>query len=223
MIIQFSVPKTGSTLVCEILLSLHKDGILKDPIRKTHRIVDLGDKVNWKDYKIVTTIRHPGDTICSEFNTWKRGVSKIDDNIDNFQKAVESIAYRMEIIEMLEEKPNNILCLRYEEFYDNFEYIYDQLEKFFNITINRNLRDKYNKLYHRDNVFKFVSRQDDYKGNLTNTAFTRTELLEKGVPAHMSYEKGKQNKYKNLPDSYLQRLKTHDRIKRFCDKFNYSI
>lgn len=222
MILQFSVPKTGSTLVCEILCTLNKMGIIKEKILKTHCIYDLNQihKINWKEHKIITTIRHPGDTVCSEFNTWKRGLEKCPDNFNNFKKATNSITKRMEIIEMIKERPEIILALRYELFYNNFDYIYNELEKFLNIKINKEVRNKLNELYNRDNVYKFTSQQN-YKGNLEKSQFSKTNKLKKGIPAHMSFEKGKENKYKKLSELYLNHLKNNERINEFCNTFDY--
>ena len=110
MLIQFSPIRSGSTLVYNILI-----GLGKTPTKKHH--ISSGSKK-------VVTVRHPYNSIVSsmmrynlEINT-KNLISQINEYVSNGG------------IDVL--KTDHSCCvLLYEEFYKNFDYIFDKFEVFF--------------------------------------------------------------------------------------------
>ena len=126
-IIQYSVPRTGSTLVRRIL-----DYVFKGEFTNTvSRHPPLGE-INANDVLIVTC-RHPIDVFVSIARTG--GASEIDDGtLDHYLPQLEW-QYRQYDYDMLKNKGDK-LKLKYEKFWNNYDYIFDSLEKFFDSSLN---------------------------------------------------------------------------------------
>ena len=130
-IIQFGMIRSGSTLIYNILKELFPHY----KIIKTHRYQE-----NWKDtffkIPIVCTYRDPLDIICSSIKRYDQLPSNevIENHIDILK------AYGFKDFINLDKKYKNKLNLKYENFYNNFNYIFDELEEFLNIQIANNLR-----------------------------------------------------------------------------------
>lgn len=130
-IVIFSPPRTGSILIYNIIKILFDDGW--NHIKHTHLF-----EYHTNNYYIVT-YRDFRDSFLSFFR-----VQNIDINIDTLKKQ-EPLRQYAQLKEYLN-KPNALL-LRYESFYNDYDYVFDNFEKFFIIKINDKKREEvYNKI-----------------------------------------------------------------------------
>jgi hypothetical protein len=133
-IIQLGVPRSGSTLVFNLLRAIFSERHIK----KVHSL-------NGKEstYPIVATYRHPLDVMASFFQCQNLEVT----DAELKTRVIE--LHRNGILDVLKVRDlPNVLALRYERFFDNFDYLFDKLEKFFNINVcddlRANLKERYN-------------------------------------------------------------------------------
>jgi hypothetical protein len=121
-VIQFSPPRTGSTLVWNAL-KLY----VNDPY-KTHLVKDV-HKVSKS--LIVSTIRNPFDMVCSSILRYERAFNEqsVQETIQMFE------SYNFNILLSLTEK-KNCLILKYESFYNNYDFLFSELNYFFNKSIS---------------------------------------------------------------------------------------
>lgn len=143
-IVQFSLPRTGSTVVWQILSYMFDDRVSSDlwkqpvVVEKSHtwqRIVDTK--------KYVITIRDPRDSIASRLQ-----LGVFECNIQAFLNQCRF--YKKEyarIIRLMDRNPGNILFLRYEQFFGNNSFICDAIEEFFGIIIDAAERDEIEKRF----------------------------------------------------------------------------
>ena len=125
-IIQYGVPRTGSTLVRRIL-----DYVFKGEFTNTvSRHPPLGE-INANDVLIVTC-RHPIDVFVSVARIG--GASEIDDGtLDHYLPPLEW-QYRQYAYDMSKNKGAK-LKLKYEKLWNNYDYVFDELENFFNNSL----------------------------------------------------------------------------------------
>ena len=147
-IIQFSPQRSGSTLVFNILKDLFPTHV----VQKKHNY-SLDDK----NFPTITTYRHPYDSIASLF---------LKDNIIPTEKNMEDTIIRFrengwnDFINQF--NLQKILFLRYEDFYNNFDYILDSLEDYFDIKISKKKRFKLKAEYKISNVKKKIEKFKDF-------------------------------------------------------------
>ena len=194
-IIQYSPPRTGSTLVYNILRELFSHC----KIQKTHNYEDKFDA-----YPVVVTYRHPLDSIASSIQRYGRTPSdeEIRAQIREFDKT--GIGDILKI-----RNQSNVLMLKYEEFYNRYDYIYDLLEKFFSIKIPADERKRLSDGYNMDAVKQMTQNFDDFRGYNKVTQLHGRHISEhKGEtyyyksyfsPAQIEYLK---NVYKDILDAF---------------------
>ena len=147
-IIQFGPVRSGSTLVYNLL----RDIFPNSDVRKTHNI-----EKNPSTKYIVATYRNPLDTIAS--------IHHIHDQIPTKTTIREKIFFMKNngLIDFLNIIDNDkILKLKYEDFYNNYNYIYDKFETYFKIKIDSRQRLLLNKKYKINNVKKIVQKYDSF-------------------------------------------------------------
>ena len=122
-IIQFGPPRSGTTLVYNIL----KDIFPKRSVETRHYYRDKDKK-----FDTVVTYRNPLDSIVSSILRYKLNPSEdvIKKQILEFEK--NGIWTVLKIT-----NNKNVLMLKYEDFLNNYENIYNKLEPFFNIVPGR--------------------------------------------------------------------------------------
>ena len=149
-ITQFSMGRTGSTLIGRILKHIYSEDeiILRhpDPMRFVNSI-----QFNQNDM-IVASYRHPIDSMLSLIRVQEYGHQKIKmKNVDNdilngyihdrrcthtrFSSNMENHSLR----------GGPQLKLKYEIFWNDYDYIFDNLEKFFNIEVDKKHRKEIGK------------------------------------------------------------------------------
>jgi hypothetical protein len=148
-IIQFSSPRSGSTLVFNILKELFP----KTLIVKTHKCI----KDNAK-YPTVATCRHPLDCIASSIQRYQQDPT--DEVLDEHIRALEKHG----IWDVLRIKDDpNVLMLRYEEFNDNYDHIYNRIEQFFSTKIELSKRQAMTTSFQKDKIEKLTEKYSSFK------------------------------------------------------------
>ena len=145
-IIQFSPIRSGSTLVYNILREFSN-------VRKTHNI-----SVN-NGQLYVITYRHPYNSIISSLlrNEKKINSLNIKSEINEYLKNGGKDLLENDLLK------KNILLLQYEEFFNNYEVIYNKLENVLNINIDENKKIELSKKYHITNVKKMTNKYKTFK------------------------------------------------------------
>lgn len=131
-IIQFGMIRTGSTLIYNIL----KEIFIKDLIIKTHKYPS-----KWQSFRcfpIICTYRDPLDIICSSIKRNKEFPNRkiINKHISILKE------WGFDDFIKLEKRYPNKCNLKYEDFHNNFKYVFDKLETFLDLQIPNNLRDE---------------------------------------------------------------------------------
>ena len=150
-IIQFSPPRSGSTLVYNLLKNIFPCR----KILKTHTLPTTFFKI-----PIIVTYRHPLDCIASSMQRF--GEKPTDTTI---QKHIELFKNNgiNDVINIKNKK--NVLLLKYEDFVDDFNFIYDNLEAFFSIDIKSEKRFELNNKFEIGKVEETIKNKkifDDY-------------------------------------------------------------
>lgn len=196
-IIQFSPIRSGSTLVYNLL----REVFPRKKIIKCHNYSQ-----EYSKHLTVVTYRNPLDCIASSIQRY--GLAPTDEVIEEQNLELT----RNGIWEVMEIKNNsNVLMLRYEDFVNDFEIIYDELERFLKTEISLEMRNKLNKKYNIEEINKFISRFE---------SFSEYNPITHWHGKHISSYKGDLNYYKNLftenQIKYLEYI-----YKNFLIEFNY--
>ena len=143
-IIACGIPRSGSTLVWLILNKILPEQVIKaHPASWTPEECDL----------IVGSIRHPYDTAASCFRT--RIVGKGDGSQENAQCTKQGLRAELNMMNSnfealklwIKKYPRKVIVLRYEEFFDNFDIIFNMIEERLNVEIleskRKELKQKY--------------------------------------------------------------------------------
>lgn len=147
-IVQFSPIRTGSTLLFNILQELFP----RHSIEKQHTY-------GWyfNHLKVVASVRSPYDCIGSLLKAHNREITA-----ENLLWATERFLKfgANEIITVADQK--NVLLLRYEDFLNNYGYIYDSFEEFFELSINLETREKINHKFSLESVKKIMNTKEGF-------------------------------------------------------------
>jgi hypothetical protein len=196
-IIQFSPIRSGSTLVYNILREFSN-------VRKTHNMSVKNGQL------YVITYRHPYNCIISSLlrNEKKINLLNIKSEISEYLKNGGKDLLKNDLLK------KNILLLQYEEFFDNYEVIYNKLEKFLNINIDENKKIELSKKYHITNVKKITNKYKTFKG------YDKTTHLH---GKHISEYDGKTDYKKILSENDIYMLKENKSLNEIIKKFNYEL
>ena len=121
VIIQFSPPRSGSTLVFNILRELFPEYVIK----KVHNLPP-----NHRLWPVIVTYRHPLDCIASII--LRDGLEPTDEVIEQTIRKFDGKVW--DILQIKEGR--RVLMLRYEDFVYEYDYIYEHFEKFFRMKIS---------------------------------------------------------------------------------------
>lgn len=156
-ILQFSPPRSGSTLVYNILRELFP----RHRIEKCHTLYGRN-----LASPIVATYRNPVDIVASLLLV--SNSSMTDANIReqcillNTQGIWDLLTIR---------NRSNLLLLRYEDFVDNFDVLFNGIENYFQIEIPHEKRKELSAKYNRKSVQAIAERYDDFSQYDSNTQF----------------------------------------------------
>ena len=215
-IFQISPIRTGTTLIWNILrkifsqIEVYKANQLDEYVRKS-----LDEDSN---IKVVSTIRDPRDTLCSYMTIWYELWN--ENNIINKKRLDESIDFLRsysggfdDFIELC--NINDNLVLKYELFWDDYDYIFNEFEKFFNINIDNKMRIK---LENECNVkaHKKIADKFDTFFPIENNVDLETLIHGK----HISGTNGRPTQWKNIIPEEYQEFVT-DKFKDILSIFDY--
>lgn len=196
-IIQYSPPRTGSSLMYNILKLVFKNS----KIKKMHNY-----KNRFSYYPVIVTYRNPLDAIASMYQ-----VKELEPNLENIDSLIKEfdLSTPNKLIEI--ENNTNVLLLKYELFLNDFDYIFDELEKFFSIKIDQEKRlfiknelniDSVNKKIETLENFEEFDKETHWHGN------------------HISKFKGESGYFNKFFNEEIQKkLKNH--YKDFLTHFGY--
>ena len=196
-IIQFSPIRSGSTLVYNILREFSN-------VRKTHNISVKNGQL------YVITYRHPYNCIISSLlrNEKKINSLNIKSEISEYLKNGGKNLLENDLLK------KNILLLQYEEFFNNYEVIYNKLENFLNINIDENKKIELSKKYHITNVKKMTNKYKTFK------EYDKTTHLH---VKHISEYDGQTDYKKILSENDIYVLKENKSLNEIIKKFNYEL
>lgn len=169
-IIQFSPIRSGSTLVYNILREL----LPTYDIIKRHSINETIIQGN----RLVVTYRHPLDCLASSFKRYNLQVNKgnIEDQIDELK--TNGLDDLLKIW-----SNDHVLKLRYEDYYNNLEIVFDEFELFFHKPISRNFRDKMMNKYNIEQVLDNTKQYNSFSEYDKTTQFHGNHISSsKGAP-----------------------------------------
>lgn len=174
--------RTGSTLIYNILKYLFEDKAISGLESYKHKVVKFHQypigfyrHLKMKNIKpfIVITIRHPLNSAASIIN--------IDENIDLYHLRDQYTSIYDNTINLFD--PNDFICLFYEDFENNFHYIFNKIEAFFKVKIPKKEKRFILKTFNKNVVQKHIKHlnghnewhpQTHFHGNhISNSSFTR--------------------------------------------------
>ena len=200
-IIQFGIMRSGSTLVYNILVDLFPEY----SIIKTHKYP--GKLKTIFKLPVVCTYRDPLAIICSSIKSYKQKPSF--EVINQHIKRLDNNGFNDFI--KLENSYKNKINLQYEKFFYDMDYIFDELQKFFQIKIKQ---DKRIELKNKFSIAKVKEKIRDMK------SFEEYDSKTKYHGLHISDTDG-------AVDSYLQFFDEKDlnylriNFKEFRNKYLY--
>ena len=152
-IIQFSPPRTGSTLLWNTL----RVCLPKREVKKAHKLSAF--EIRFRSAPIVASIRNPLDSISSSIQRY--GKDPTDEVV--MQQIEEYERLGMWDILEIQNKPN-VKILKYEEFAFDFTFMFRELEDFFQQPIPQQLKQQVIDNYSIDKV----KTKSDSRGEFTN-------------------------------------------------------
>lgn len=188
-IVQFSPVRSGSTLVYNIL----RETFPRRRILKRHNIKNE----IIKSYDVVVTYRNPLDSLASSFR-----YAELEVNESNIKNQIIGLKKNGldDLLDCFDN--NNILKLKYEDFYDQYHIIFDNIELFFNKNITLEERYRISKKYDKKEVIKLTKKFKDFK------EYDKTTQLH---GRHISPSHGR-------PNSYVE-IFNEDQVKVIIESF----
>lgn len=177
VLVQFSPPRSGSTLVYNVMRELF-------PGKKIFKVHTFRSMCN--ELPVVITYRHPLDCIASSIIRYKKEptAEEIERQIKIFNEQGFKDLVRIKDY-------HNVLMLKYEEYVHDFEYIFDHFEKFFKIKISPEKRQEITDKYKIENVEKMIKGKG---GDSFSDIDKKTQLHGN----HISKYKGASNYYEEF-------------------------
>lgn len=194
-IYQFSPIRTGSTVVYNLL----REVLSNRRIIKVHTI----EKFNIHRWPIVCTFRHPLDSLASSILRFDMGISDqiIEDHIIKLLDGGFS-----DILNVINN--SNILFLRYEEFYQDLNIVFDKFESYFDLSISGLQRER---LINKYNIESIIESTNSY------SSFEEFDRVTHFHGKHVSPFKGKPGLYSEVFSS----RQINDLEKKFSQQLLY--
>ncbi len=141
-VVQFGPPRTGSTLVWNAMRMM----LPGETIPKRHDLNPLL-RSPWYHCRIVCTVRNPLDAIASSIRRYKLDPTSdvVASQIDEFQRN------GMNELPRLVDR-DRVLILKYEEFYQDFDLLFDFLESFLGMPVDPGMRERFGEEFSADRV-----------------------------------------------------------------------
>lgn len=130
LVVQLSLPRTGSTLLFNILQYLFASSD-HDRVIKTHKLSHIPDHVKeGKTIYLVSSLRSPLDQLASRILTFNINPEHTDFLLQELKALVK---HQRKLIRVVTRQKHAIL-LNYDRF-SAFDYLFDNMENFFGIHI----------------------------------------------------------------------------------------
>jgi hypothetical protein len=200
-IIQFSPPRSGSTLVYNILRVIEE----KSAIEKRHNLNE-GEFANFSNLRIVSSVRDPVDSIASSLLRYEKKPTKgsVADQIKEFKQNG--------LLQMTKVRGwDNALVLRYEDFVKNWGFLFENLEAFFGYKIPYRKRKVCEENFNIESV---------YNKGLALGSFSNYSVVDQIHGKHVSQFKGQFGYgYTMLGEDLSQEVRSE--FQEFCNAFQY--
>ncbi len=202
-IIQCSPPRTGSTLLWNIL----RIGYPRKRVLKTHGLNDL-PRPMIRFPPIVMSVRNPLDMISSSILRYRTAPSR-----ENVCKQIKEIDERG-IWDTLKYKDEaNVLILKYEEFSNDFDHAFSRIEAFLRATI----RDD-----RKETIRRTFSLAAVEKKSLALGSFQKFDVEDQIHGNHISEFRGARNYYHQvLEEAEIEIIRSHYR--QIFEAFDYDL
>ncbi|MEJ2701034.1 MAG: hypothetical protein P8Z79_01185 [Sedimentisphaerales bacterium] len=198
IIVQFGPPRSGSTVIYNIL----REVFPKKTIKKRHRYSPK-DSI----WPIVVSYRHPLDCIASRIQCCNQSPTDevLEEQIISFDESG--------IWDVLKIRNQaNVLMLRYEDFVYDYNLIYDQIERHFRISISQEKRNAITSRYQIKAVEKLIGDK---------TSFDEYDPVTQLHGKHISKYKGKPYYYQTFFSAeQIEYLKTVYEL--YLNELNYT-
>jgi hypothetical protein len=141
-VLQWSISRSGSTLVNRILRNIFSEVHYFHPIDCIIqvfgcRVQGLGGFPT-KEFPVICTIRNPIDTAASLVRISKK---KQEEHMSICHESLDHHRNFWEFVDSIRDDGKDVVILKYESFWNNFDYIFKKLENRFNGTIDKENRD----------------------------------------------------------------------------------
>lgn len=194
MIVQYSIPRSGSTLIWN-MIKLFSDSPLK-----VHSISELEKSLD--NYRFITTIRHPLDVACSIIS-----VLNLDFDKNGLSESIKKIQNSLDDLKGIIENQDSTI-LRYENFVNDYDYAFQKIESFFGFSVSSEKKDLFKNEFSLNNV-KLISKvQNNFKNYDSKTLIHGN---------HISSRNGKIGSYKDC----LSKNLISDAKHQLSDYINY--
>ena len=199
-IIQFGIIRSGSTLIYNIL----KEILPTRLIIKTHNFPSKWQCV--QRLPIVCTYRDPLDVICSSIKINQESPTR-----EVIEKHIHILKnYGYEDFLKLENKYNNKINLKYENFYNDYNYIFNKLENFLQINISQESKTFIIEKFSVKNIKKYISKFKNFDQYDENSQFHGLHISDNNgkIKSYLNFFNEKdidflKCKYKYFREKYL--------------------
>lgn len=200
-VIQFSLPRTGSTVVWNALRAM----LPGTKVPKRHDLSFLSRSPFCRS-KIVCTVRHPADIICSML-----GVSELEPTPEAVAGKIRELRdHGLPDLLAIRHRPGT-LFLRYEEFYEDFDALFDRLGDFLGVEADAQTRAEFRE---RFDIRKVRERSESLGG------FGNFDTTDHIHGRHVSEHSGRPGYHTGVLDEALIRL-IRSELKEIHDEFGY--
>lgn len=201
-VIQFSPPRTGSTLVWNVLKELFPGR----KIKKKHSL----KSTNLGPFRlpVVCTVRHPLDALASCIQC--RELPQTDESIDLLIEEFDQLA--IQTVLNIRNDPH-VLILKYEQFSVDFDFLFNELERFFGCAIGAEKRKMISEKYD----VKKVKKKTEQMG-----AFNNWSAEDHLHGRHISKFNGASGYYREF-FSEEQVLRMQEHYRAYMNSFDYDV
>ncbi len=192
---QYSVPRSGGTQIRQVLRCLFG----KDLVKGSHDFMEVPEET-----PLVIVYRDFRDVTISQWRIW-HAKFKGNDKYDNAPSLTELNGITSNTMKLALKTLNNykeyykdkgnILWLRYEDFYNNYDYLFETLEKFFDIKISE---EKRKEIVENTNIEKNRKRASEVKIENLGRPFDSYNSENLIHSAHISHIEPKQGYWKKI-------------------------
>lgn len=189
-IVIFTPPRTGSSLVYNIfrflfedeskLLSNHNEFDLDRNVLRTHRFMDI-ELLENKNSLYIFNLRNISQTCISHYRI-------LSEKISDVKEFAKRIVYRhynyLSFYEKMEKQAIPLIKLRYADFVEDIEVIFDAIEYYFDMRIDPKDKELMIKGFSKENIFYCIQDLKDFSKYLPISGFHgRHVILQDYTPS----------------------------------------